>query len=145
MNFIKDHIEEYNSQPIVNSSTGFCLNSVVDRQDLIRPVLENEEFGGVWVSDASETQVVSYSILDPINEVTVKVLSDTEKQLSSASREFQAVENTIERLESQLRKNNPTVIYWMTDSQVVCRWSQRGTRIEAMRKRLVKLFRHCMV
>ena len=44
--FIKENLEEYNTQPIVNNSTGFCLNSVANVEDLVRPVLDGENFGG---------------------------------------------------------------------------------------------------
>ena len=141
MNFIKNHLEEYNTQPIVNNATGFCLNSVANLEDLVRPVLDGEQFGGVWASDSSESQTVLYSVIDPINGIIVESFTVEEQQLSSASREFKAVENTIERIESDLKKNNPTILYWLTDSQVLCRWLLKGSSIEAIRKRLVRLFK----
>ena len=69
LQFIKENLDQYNGQSIVNNSTGFCLNSVANVADLVKPVLEGENFGGVWAGDASETQVVSYSVIDPINDI----------------------------------------------------------------------------
>ena len=151
LQFLRENLEEYNTQPIVNTATGFCLNSVANVEDLVRPVLDGENFGGVWASDASENQVVSYSVLDPINDIIVDQFTADEQQLSSGSRELKAVENTVEKaLEDgkktpELLKKNPTILYWMTDSQVVCTWLLKGSSIESVRRRLVKLYKMLQV
>ena len=141
LEFIKDNLDDYNTQPILNNSTGFCLNSVANVEDLVRPVLEGEQFGGVWAGDSSETLAVSYSVIDPINDIIVERFTDDEKQLSSSSRELKGVENTVEKMKDNLKKINPTILYWLTDSQVVCRWLMKGSSIQSVQKRLVKLFK----
>ena len=145
LQFIKENLEEYNTQPIVNNSTGFCLNSVANVEDLVRPVLDGENFGGVWASDPSETQFVSYSVIDPINDIIVDQFTADEQKLSSGSRELKAVENAIEKAVKEIKPgvkgNNPTILYWMTDSQVVCTWLLKGSSIESVRKRLVRLYK----
>ena len=137
----------------MNNSTGFCLNSVANVEDLVRPVLDGENFGGVWASDASEHQVVSYSIIDPINDIIVDQFTADEQQLSSGSRELKAVENTIDKavkntidkMKPEMKRISPTILYWMTDSQVVCTWLLKGSSIESVRKRLVKLYKMLQV
>ena len=145
LEFIKEHFEDYNTQPILNNSTGFCLNSVVNLQELLRPVLETEQFGGIRAGDASETQVVSYNVMDPLKDVIVDQFTDDEKQLSSSSRELKAVESAVEKMKKDLKKINPTILYWMTDSQVVCRWLLKGSSLQSVQRRLVRLFKMLQV
>ena len=96
---------------------------------------------------------MSYSVIDPINDIIVDQFTADEQQLSSGSRELKAVENTvekavkntIEKVKPEMKRNSPTILYWMTDSQVVCTWLLKGSSIVSVRRRLVKLYKMLQV
>ena len=138
--FLGVHMSEYNSQPIVNSSTGFCLNPEVSPSRLVRQLLPFENFGGFWSGDASNIQSAAFNILDP-REVHVEYFSEQQQSLSSTSRELVTIESTLARLSPALSADNYSLLYWMTDSQVLCTWLTKGTAIETIRHRLVQLFK----
>ena len=141
LNFLKTCLRQYNVQPIVNGATGFCLNSEVRSQQLVRPVLAGEYLGGVWAGDASKFQAAAYDVNNP-NQVHLEYFEKEQIQTSSSSRELVTVETTLKHLETKLEVEKPTLVYWMTDSQVLCTWLTKGTSIEPVRIRIVKLYKH---
>ena len=138
--FLGTNMAKYNSQPIVNSSTGFCLNSEVSPSRLVSQLLPTESFGGIWSGDASQVQSAAFNVLDP-RQIHVEYFDANQQTLSSSSRELITIEATLERLSPALSDKNQTLLYWMTDSQVLCTWLTKGTAIEAVRQRLVNLYR----
>ena len=80
MKFISDNMQDDNGQPIINFKTGISLNDLLISQllemklinlkvnfrkmafRLLRPIRNQEQFGGVIAGDASDTACFSYSL-----------------------------------------------------------------------------------
>ena len=139
LNFVKDFIQCYNGQPIITSETGFCLNTLIE-PSLVRPQLEDEKLVEMWASDTSEIISVAYDVNNPL-EVQVDKLTVDERTMSSSGRELLAVEKAIQARQDFLKEMEWKLIYWLTDSQVLCIWLNTGSRISSVASRIVKLFR----
>ena len=64
----------------------------------------------------------------------------TQAEMSSSSRELQSVEMTIRESKTKLMTRNTSILYWVTDSQVLRSWLTTGSGIEHIQKRLKELF-----
>ena len=139
LNFLKTNLVDYNGQPIINSQTGFCLNSAVDNK-LVRPLLDSEDFLGIWAGDASDCQAVGYDVLDPLN-VHVEYFTYSQKEMSSGARELIVIESTLENCVKPNQSVSHGLIYWLTDSKCLVAWLERGSRINSISDRIVALYR----
>ena len=139
LNFISENLEDYNGQPIVNSQTGICLNSMVDEK-LISPKLDSEGSSGIWAGDASDIQAVGYNVLEPL-KVHIEYFTYSQQEMSSGAREMIVIESTLENCFNLDPTCNHKLIYWLTDSQVLVAWLERGSKIPAISERVVALYR----
>ena len=83
LNYLGQHLEEFNGFPIFGNKVGYCLNQALEEGDIKaaeRELGENEE---LWVSDSSDIRAVSYNAFDVGNEISIQSFSVSQVPLSS--------------------------------------------------------------
>jgi hypothetical protein len=105
---------------------------------LYRPPLPTERIHDLLVSDASDFQKFSYSLLDPSFNCTFG-MDTSETELSSGHRELKAVLDTFTSNSNHFYSPEPAIVYWFTDSSNLVGWLQRGSRKRSVQKDLVIL------
>ena len=140
LQFLHDTLDQYNGYPIFANKIGFCLNSALEEGDLKKASLELQETEGLWVSDSSDIKAVAYNPYKIGSEISIHSFSVSETELSSSAREFLAVSTTITRMQEQLLSSGLSTLYWLTDSQVLAIWLQKGSKVLTIQRKLVELF-----
>ena len=140
-----------NGQPILLSHTGVTLNQLLGRfhpelnsqvpqlpfqlhtdhpeppiTGLYRGPVTNEEVKDIIASDSSNFQEFAYSVRNPSFAFSQR-MSLEESVMSSGMRELNAVVHTVENNNNQLYSPSAALIYWLTDSQNVCSWLEKGS------------------
>ena len=106
----------------------------------MRPVLDSEEFSGIWSGDASDCQAVGYDVLEPLT-VHVEYFTYSQTEMSSGARELIVIESTLENCVKPNQSASHGLIYWLTDSKCLVAWLERGSRIKSISDRIVALYR----
>ena len=140
LQFLHDTLDQYNGYPICPNKIGFCLNSALEEGDLEKASWELQESERLWVSDSSDIKAVAYNPYKIGSEISVHSFSVSETMLSSSAREFLAVSTTIERMQERFLSSGLSTLYWLTDSQVLVTWLQKGSKVLTIQRKLVELF-----
>ena len=94
----------------------------------------------LWVSDISTIKAVAYNVHNVGKEISIHEFSASERELSSSARELLAVSSALKRLKTEIKNAKITTIYWVTDSQVLVVWLQKGTKIAHAQDKIVEIF-----
>ena len=138
--FLKKNLRFYNGQPIVPNGIGFCLNQSIQLGDVESAKKELNSTESLWVSDASTVKAVAYNVHNVGKEISIHEFSASERELSSSARELLAVSSALKRLKTEIKNAKITTIYWVTDSQVLVVWLQKGTKIAHAQDKIVEIF-----
>ena len=141
LTFLKDNLKFYDGQPIVNNGIGYCLNQSIQLGDIESAKNELGSEESLFVSDASAVKAVAYNVHNVGREISVYDFSVSERELSSSARELLAVSSALKRLKTVIKNSGTTSIYWVTDSQVLVVWLQKGTKILYVQEKLVEIFK----
>ena len=140
LKFLHDSLAYYNGYPIFPNKIGFCLNSAIEQGDITAANLALQNSEDLWVSDSSDIKAVAYNLSRPGSEISVHSFSVTEAQLSSSAREFLAVFHAIKKMEDKFLSSHLSTLYWVTDSQVLAIWLEKGSKVLAIQNKLSELF-----
>ena len=140
LKFLHDVMDQYNGYPIFSNKIGFCLNSAIEQGDITLAGKSLEDTEELWVSDASDIKAVSFNPCKLGSEISVYSFSVTEASLSSSAREFLAVTNAVKRMKEKFLHSQVSTLYWVTDSQVLTVWLQKGSKVLAIQNMLVEFF-----
>ena len=153
---LRDIIKELNGQQIITSRTGVTFSQLWNEnkaderlpfmvkgeaqepkvQGVFRGNLPNEMLYDIVASDASDFQEHAFSVLR-IEDVHTRELAETEREYSSGLRELGAMLNYLRNKANVIFSRSPKLIYWLTDSQNVCNWLQRGSRKQHIQSELI--------
>ena len=141
LRFLHDNLDHYNGYPIFPNKIGFCLNSAIEDGDISAANTQLRESEGLWVSDSSDIKAVAFNPCRLGPEISVYSFSVTEMELSSSAREFLAVSTAVNRMQDQFTNSGLSTLYWVTDSQVLTIWLQKGSKVLAIQQMVADLFR----
>ena len=141
LKFLRENLRSYDGQPIITNQIGFCLNKAIDIGDVERAKQELDTGESLWVSDSSTIKAVAYNVHNIGKEISIHEFSVSERELSSSARELLAVYNALRRLQSEIKEAKISTLYWVTDSQVLTVWLQKGTKIIYAQEKIVEIFK----
>ena len=141
LKFLRENLRSYDGQPIITNQIGFCLNKAIDIGDVERAKQELDTGESLWVSDSSTIKAVAYNVHNIGKEISIHEFSVSERELSSSARELLAVYNALRRLRSEIKEAKISTLYWVTDSQVLTVWLQKGTKIIYAQEKIVEIFK----
>ena len=107
-------------------------------EGMFRPPLPTEVVKDIIASDSSDFQEYAYSVRNPSLAFMQRMSHDV-SEMSSGQRELQAVLNCVESNNNQLYSETPALIYWLTDSQNVCCWLEKGSNKPYIQSDVVNL------
>ena len=157
---LRDIIRELNGQPIITSRTGMTFSKLwyenksderlpfivsgeapePEVQGMFRGILPKEMLYDIIASDASDFQEHAFSVLR-IEDAHIRKLSEKERGFSSGQRELGAMLNYLRGKANDIYSDIPKLIYWLTDSQNVCNWLERGSQKYHIQSELISLMR----
>ena len=132
LNFAIDNLDEFDNSPIRTTANEVSVLSIVGppgnfiKTGFVAKHITTER-DQIWASDASGFATCSYSIKGD-NLYFRGKLTEDEQQLSSGHRELLAVRKSLEFYsQSWTKKEQPVNIYWLTDSENLVHFLQKGS------------------
>ena len=140
LHFLESNLDYYNGHRIFGTKVGFALNQALEEGDLAEANNQMSESEGIWVSDSSNIKAVSFNPYNPGQDIVIHEFTASQSEMSSSAREYLAVQATVSRLKKDIAASGVQTLYWVTDSQVLSVWLQKGSKIKFIQRSLVQLF-----
>ena len=137
---VRKYIHLANGSPLFPAQATF---PVIHHQEIeyiqteINPNDRDKPFH-VFVSDSSNYKAYSYRA-GKLDLTTEYFFTPTEASLSSSFRELLAIMSSFTTHQNFFRKNAHSIILWISDSQVLVSWLQKGSRIPFVQRLLVQI------
>ena len=133
---IRTQSNEISVLSIIGPPGNFIKNSFVSNHLRTR----NEE---IWASDSSGFATCAYSIKAKQNLYYRGKLTPEEQSFSSGHRELLAVSQTLQNYSRAWKQDEPTNIYWLTDSENLVVFLSKGSGKSHIQQEIFKVMEIC--
>lgn len=141
--FLAENIIEKNGTIIKSSTLEVSLESIVPGPQAKRSQVRNHIKGDkIFVSDSSELKTFVYNLSAGGTTELIGSFTEEERSWSSGARELLALSWTLKQW-SMTGMHNNTSVYWLTDSENVVTFLEKGSRKPAIQNLLFELVELC--
>ena len=132
LTFLQEHIDIYNGQHIFSQKRAVKILSNNYMADNL-----SDDYC-TFVSDSSQLQSFVYNADESFSLVNEFIFTQSEINLSSSHRELLSIIKTLEK-DFEWFEKHPGIVYWLTDSQNVHNFLNRGSRKPEIQRDVVTI------